>query len=77
MNIALGCDHGGLEHKNAILKQLTDMGHNVADFGIYENAFICWSYGMEDPIVVDTPCSTADILPTLLNLFGFQYDSER
>lgn len=45
------------------------------DFGIYENAFICWSYGMEDPIVVDTPCCTVDILPTLLNLFGFTYDS--
>ena len=45
------------------------------DFGIYENAFICWSYGMEDPIVVDTPCCTVDILPTLLNLFGFKYDS--
>jgi len=46
-----------------------------SNFGIYENAFICWSYGMEDPIVVDTPCFTVDILPTLLNLFGFEYDS--
>jgi len=44
-------------------------------FGIYKNAFICWSYGMEDPIIVDTPCCTVDILPTLLNLFGFEYDS--
>lgn len=44
-------------------------------FGIYENAFICWSYGMEEPVVVDTPCSTVDILPTLLNLFGLEYDS--
>ena len=40
MKIALGCDHGGLEHKNAILKQLTDMGHNVTDFGIYENTSV-------------------------------------
>jgi phosphoglycerol transferase MdoB-like AlkP superfamily enzyme len=46
-----------------------------SNFGIYENAFICWSYGMEDAVQVDTPCCTADILPTLLNLFGFQYDS--
>ncbi len=45
------------------------------DFGIYENAFICWSYGMEDPICIDTPCCTVDILPTLLNLFGLEYDS--
>ena len=40
MKIALGCDHGGLEHKNAILKQLTEMGHDVTDFGIYENTSV-------------------------------------
>ncbi len=40
MNIALGCDHGGFEHKNAILDHLTKMGHNVTDFGIYENASV-------------------------------------
>lgn len=45
------------------------------DFGIYENAFICWSYGMEEPLEIDTPCCSVDILPTLLNLFGFEYDS--
>lgn len=36
MKIAIGCDHGGLEHKNAILKHLTDRGFVVKDFGIYE-----------------------------------------
>lgn len=58
-------------------KQYSELaGRKVdASFGIYENAFICWSYGMEDPIVVDEPCCTVDILPTLLNLFGFEYDS--
>ena len=30
---------------------------------------------MEDPIEIDPPCCTVDILPTLLNLFGFEYDS--
>ena len=30
---------------------------------------------MEEPIDIDTPCCTVDILPTLLNLFGFEYDS--
>ena len=58
-------------------KQYNELAGEKKDtaFGIYENAFICWSYGMEDPIVVDTPCCTVDILPTLLNLFGFEYDS--
>ena len=45
------------------------------NFGIYENSFICWSAGLEEPIEIDTPCCTVDILPTLLNLFGFEYDS--
>ena len=37
MKIAIGCDHGGFEHKNAIEKHLTDRGFEVTDFGIYEN----------------------------------------
>ena len=45
------------------------------DFGIYENCFICYNAGMEMPVIVDTPCCTVDILPTLLNLFGVDYDS--
>ena len=36
MKIALGCDHGGLEHKNAIGEFLKKSGHEVVDFGIYE-----------------------------------------
>ena len=36
MKIALGCDHGGLEHKNAISEHLKERGFEVVDFGIYE-----------------------------------------
>lgn len=36
MKIALGCDHGGVEHKNAILEHLKGRGFEVKDFGIYE-----------------------------------------
>lgn len=51
-------------------------GENVETaFGIYENSFICYNAGMESPVIVDTPCCTVDILPTLLNLFGVDYDS--
>lgn len=46
-----------------------------ASFGIYENAFICYNAGMEKAIEVNTPCCTVDIIPTLLNLFGYDYDS--
>ena len=37
MKIAVGCDHGGLEHKNAIAEHLKSEGFKVEDFGIYEN----------------------------------------
>lgn len=37
MKIAVGCDHGGLEHKNAIAEHLKTEGFEVEDFGIYEN----------------------------------------
>ncbi|MBQ2746661.1 MAG: ribose 5-phosphate isomerase B [Clostridia bacterium] len=36
MKIALGCDHGGLEHKNAIAEHLKERGFEIKDFGIYE-----------------------------------------
>ena len=49
-------------------------GHAVdTTFEKYRNSFICYVPGMQEE--VDTYCSTVDILPTLLNLFGFHYDS--
>ena len=41
-----------------------------------QNALIIWSGCLEDmDIVVDTPVSSLDLLPTLSNLFGVAYDS--
>ena len=37
MKIAVGCDHGGFENKNAIVEHLKAEGFEVEDFGIYEN----------------------------------------
>ena len=36
MKIAIGCDHGGFEHKNAIAEHLTKRGFEVVDCGIHE-----------------------------------------
>ena len=44
-------------------------------FELYESVFLLWTPAMEQPVQVDTVCSSLDILPTLLNLFGFEYDS--
>ncbi|MEE0945874.1 MAG: ribose 5-phosphate isomerase B [Acutalibacteraceae bacterium] len=40
MKIAIGCDHGGLEHKNAIKAHLEERGFTVTDFGIYEQVSV-------------------------------------
>ena len=45
------------------------------NFDLYRNGFILWSASMSEPVVVEKPCSTIDILPTLSNLFGLEYDS--
>ncbi len=44
------------------------------DFEKYRNSFICYVPGM-DPVTVSDYCSTPDILPTVLNLLGVEYDS--
>ncbi len=40
MKIAIGCDHGGLEHKNAIKEHLESRGFEVVDSGIYEQVSV-------------------------------------
>ena len=33
MKIAIGCDHGALELKNAVIAHLTKQGHEIVNFG--------------------------------------------
>ena len=45
------------------------------NFDLLRNGCIIWCASMEEPIVVDVPCSSLDIIPTVSNLFGLEYDS--
>lgn len=44
-------------------------------FERYHNSFICYAPGLKETIPVENYCCTADILPTILNLFGLKFDS--
>lgn len=51
-------------------------GHKVDTvFERYKNSWLLWSGSMEEPVSVKTYCSSLDVLPTLLNMLGFEYDS--
>ena len=72
--IALSADHYPYGWEKYKLDELA--GHELdPDFEIYKNHFILWSGGMKEKVEIDEPCSSLDILPTLSNLFGLEYDS--
>ena len=71
--IAISADHYPYGLPRECIDELA--GHKVENnFELYKSTFILWKKGM-DPVVVDKPCSSLDIIPTLSNLFGLEYDS--
>lgn len=72
--IALSADHYPYGWDKQYIDELA--GHEVDPrFEIYRNHFFIWNSAMEESIIVEEPCSSLDILPTLSNLFGITYDS--
>lgn len=71
--IALSADHYpyGLTHD-----EISELAGAEIDpeFEIYRSAFLLYNAATE-PVSVSKPCSSLDILPTLSNLFGLEYDS--
>jgi lipoteichoic acid synthase len=45
------------------------------DTEVYRNTLIMWTGSMEEKVVVDKVCTQVDILPTISNLLGLEYDS--
>lgn len=72
--IVLSADHYPYGLTN---EELSEMNGETVDpnYGIYQNALLIWSGSMEEPIVVDKPAQSLDIIPTISNLMGFNYDS--
>ena len=51
------------------------VGYEIDDFNKFKSTLVFWVGGLEENIVVDEYCCNVDILPTILNLWGFEYDS--
>ncbi len=51
------------------------VGYELDHFNKYKSSLLFWVGGLEENIVVDEYCCNVDILPTILNLWGFDYDS--
>ncbi|MBQ9974315.1 MAG: sulfatase-like hydrolase/transferase [Oscillospiraceae bacterium] len=58
-------------------EQLVELlGHELQDeFERYKSTLILWSADLTQPVYVDKYCSSLDVMPTLANLFGLEYDS--
>ena len=42
---------------------------------LFRNQMLIWSASMDEPVVTDKYCSSMDLIPTVYNLFGADYDS--
>ncbi len=75
--IVVTADHYpyGLQQKNQPDFYSELAGHDTSStFEKYRNTLILWHKGLES-IVIDEPTYSIDVLPTLCNLFGLDYDS--
>ena len=72
--ICLSADHYPYAMTEEEYEELA--GKDLAqDMDKFRNTLILWNAGIEEPIIVDKACCSIDIIPTLLNLFGFEFDS--
>ena len=56
-------------------KELSGIDDTPRAITRFQNTLILYCASMKEPVVVNTPCSSIDIVPTLNNLFGIEYDS--
>ena len=71
--ICLSADHYPYAMEVANLEELAGKPLD-GTLEIYRNNLILWNSEMET-VTVEKPACSVDVLPTLLNLFGFDYDS--
>lgn len=68
-------DHYPYGLSDGVYNELAGKDIEDDDFELHRNQFGIWSSSMEKPVVVDKLCASIDILPTVLNLLGADFDS--
>lgn len=59
------------------LSELNELSNYERDntFEKHHTPLLIWSGSMKEPVKIEKVCSSLDVLPTVLNLFGVEYDS--
>ena len=62
---------------NLGIKKLSELAGYELDelYDKHRSSLILWNSKMTAPVNVDVPCCSLDIIPTISNLFGLEYDS--
>lgn len=70
--IVMASDHHPYFMEDEQMEELA--GKELDKYSLYKNDLIIYNPGVVD-VEVDKVCNTIDVLPTVLNLFGIEYDS--
>ena len=70
--IVMASDHHPYFMEDEQMEELA--GKELDKYSLYKNDLIIYNPSVED-VTVDKVCNTIDVLPTVLNLFGIEYDS--
>lgn len=68
-------DHYPYGLSDGVYNELAGKDIEDDDFELHRNQFGIWCSSMEKPVVIDKLCASIDILPTVLNLLGADFDS--
>lgn len=70
--IVMASDHHPYFMEDEQMEELA--GKELDKYSLYKNDLIIYNPSVED-VEIDKVCNTIDVLPTVLNLFGIEYDS--
>ena len=71
--IVISADHYPYGLTNDEISEVMDIQDEK--FDIHKNNLIIWNSEINEPIIIDKYAMSLDILPTVLNLFGIEFDS--